>query len=204
MMQVGEVDVPTLKDRVTKILTTPKTEWPVIDAEATDVARLYSGYVMILAAIGPIAGFIGSSLLGFGLLRTGIAAGLLGAIVGYAVALAAVYICALIIDKLAPTFDSTPNLIQALKLVAYASTAAWVASAANVIPLLGSLIALIGSLYSVYLLYLGLPVLMKTPEAKVVPYLVVSVVVFIAVFFVGLLITGAMVGTAFVASALAG
>ncbi len=201
-MQVADVNVPNLKDRVTKILTSPKTEWPVIDAESTDVAKLYTGYIMILAAIPPLAGFIGSSILGFGLFRVGIAAGLAGAIVGYALALAGVYVCAFIIDKLAPTFESKPSLIQALKLVAYAYTAAWVAGVANVIPILGSLIALVGALYSIYLMYLGLPVLMKTPEAKVIPYLVVSILVVIVVSVIAMMLAAAVVGTAFVASAL--
>lgn len=202
-MQVADVNVPNLKDRVTKILTSPKTEWPVIDAESTDVARLYTGYIMILAAIPPIAGFIGSSILGFGLFRVGITAGLAGAIVGYGLSLAGVYVCAFIIDKLAPTFDSQSSLIQALKLVAYAYTASWVAGAANVIPILGGLIALLGGLYSIYLLYLGLPVLMKTPEAKVIPYLVVSILVAIVISVIAMMLAAGVVGTAFVASALA-
>lgn len=193
-MQVAEVNVPNLKDRVTKILTSPKTEWPVIDAEVTDVGKLYTSYIMILAAIGPIAGFIGSSILGLGLLRLGMVAGFVGMVVGYALALAGVYVCALIIDKLAPTFDSKPSLIQALKLVAYASTASWVASVANVIPLLGGLVALVGGIYALYLLYLGLPVMMKTPEAKVIPYLLVSIVVIIVVTVAAMMIGAAIVG----------
>ena len=36
-------------------MTTPKTEWPAIAAEASDTASLYAGYIAPLAAIGPVA-----------------------------------------------------------------------------------------------------------------------------------------------------
>ena len=190
-----------LKDRVIKIITNPKGEWPVIEAEQTDTAKLYREYIAILAAIGPIASFISSVVFAFGIFRVGLAFGLTTAIVSYVLTLASVYVCALIIDKLAPTFDSTPNLIQALKLVAYAMTPAWVAGVANVIPFLGVLVALVGGLYSIYVFYLGLPVMMKTPEAKVVPYMAVSALVIIVLWFVAMMITGAVVGSMFLAGA---
>ena len=40
-----------LVDRVKNILLSPRTEWPVIDAEPATVASLYTGYIMPLAAI---------------------------------------------------------------------------------------------------------------------------------------------------------
>lgn len=202
-MQVADVNIPSLKDRVTKILTTPKTEWPVIEAETTDVAKLYTGYIMILAAIGPIASLIGTTMFAFGILGVSFTFAFATMIVSYAISLAATYVCALIVDKLAPTFDSKPSMIQALKLVAYASTAAWVAGAANIIPILGGLVALVGGIYTIYLMYLGLPVMMKTPEAKVVPYLIVSILVYIVVFVAGMMITAAIVGMGIAGSFLA-
>jgi hypothetical protein len=45
-----------------------------------------------------------------------------------------------------------------------------------VVPGLGGLIALVGGLYSLYLFYLGLPVLMKNPADKSVVYMIVVVV----------------------------
>ena len=54
-----------LVDRVKNILLTPKTEWEVIDAEPTTVADLYKGYIIPLAAIGPVAQAIGSSVFGY-------------------------------------------------------------------------------------------------------------------------------------------
>ena len=185
----------SLQDRVIKILTTPKTEWPVIEAESTDVAKLYTGYIAILAAIPAVASFLGSTMIGLPLIgRTPMTYAFVTMVLTYAASLATVYISALIIDKLAPSFDSTPNFIQALKLVAYSMTAGWVAGVLNIIPMLG-ILTVLAALYGIYLFYLGLPVMMKTPEAKVIIYMVVSAVVIFVVTVILMVIVGAMAGT---------
>jgi hypothetical protein len=191
-----------LVDRVKNILLSPKTEWPVIEQEQTDVKTLYLGYIMILAAIPAIAGIISAMLIG-GMVgavggRAGLGASMTGgfaivhAIVSYVITLVVVFVVALIVDALAPTFGGTKSQFNALKLVGYSATAGWVASIALVIPVLGWIVAIIGSLYGIYLLYLGLPVLMKCPEDKAVIYLVVVVVVYIVLTWIlsALLVTG--------------
>jgi len=85
-----------------------------------------------------------------------------------------VFVLALIIDALAPTFGGQKNPIQALKVAAYSATAAWVAGIFGLIPALGFL-GLLG-LYSLYLLFLGLPILMKAPEDKAMGYTLVVIV----------------------------
>jgi hypothetical protein len=174
-----------LVDRTKNILLTPRTEWEVIDAEPTTVADLYKGYIMPLAAIGPVAQAIGFSVFGYtvpflGTYRTPIGSAITGAIVGYVLTLAAVYVLALIIDVLAPTFDGTKNQLQALKLAAYSSTASWVAGIFGLIPGLRFLMIL--GVYTVYLLYLGLPVLMKSPKEKALGYTVVIIIAWIVMF----------------------
>ena len=52
--------------RVKSILLSPRTEWPVIDAEAATVRGIYRDYLVWLAAIPAIAGFIGLSVIGVG------------------------------------------------------------------------------------------------------------------------------------------
>jgi MFS family permease len=183
-----------LVDRVKNILMTPKTEWPVIEAEQTDVKSLYIGYIMILAAIPAIAGIIASmfigSMVGAVAGRAGLGMSMGGGfavahgVASYVVTLIVIFVVAFIVDALAPTFGGQKSQINALKLVAYAATAGWVASIATIIPVLGWIVALVGSLYGVYLLYLGLPVLMKCPEDKTVVYLLVVVVVYIILFWI--------------------
>jgi len=166
--------------RVKNILLTPKTEWPVIAGETTSVDSLYKGYIAIVAAIPAMASFIKGSLIGtgaFGItIRTSLFSGLIGMVISYLLSLALVYVVALIIDALAPTFGGQKNPLQALKTIAYALTAGWVASIGLIVPWLGALIALAGGVYSIYLLYLGLPVTMQCPPEKAGGYTAVSVI----------------------------
>ena len=53
-----------LVDRIKGILLEPRSEWTTIAAEATSVQSLYTGWIMILAAIGPVAMLIGYAELG--------------------------------------------------------------------------------------------------------------------------------------------
>ncbi|MDQ3487894.1 MAG: YIP1 family protein [Acidobacteriota bacterium] len=198
MTNMIDVNAPALQARVTNILKDPKREWPVIAAEPTTTEKLYSSYIAPLAAIPAIATFIGYSIVGLslpfvGTVRVGIIRGLVSAFVSYVVSLVLVYVAAMVIDWLAPKFESTPNQIQALKLVAYSYTAAWVAGVVMVIPAL-AMLGVLGGLYSIYLFYVGLPVMMKTPESKVVPYMAVSAVSVIVMGIILAMITAAVTG----------
>jgi hypothetical protein len=187
-----------LQTRVVNILTRPQTEWTVIASEPTDVATLYKSYIMMLAAIPPAAGYIGMTLFGIsvpvmGTVRVGVVQGLTAAVVQYVLSLVGVYIASIVIDKLAPTFQSQPDAMQALKLVAYASTPSWLAGALGIIPALSPL-AILGGLYGIYLFYLGVAPLMKTPSDKVVPYMAVSALAIIVVMVVTTALAAAMGG----------
>jgi hypothetical protein len=175
-----------LVERVKRILLSPKTEWEVIDTEQTTTAELYTRYIAPLAAIGPISQLIGYSLFGISVFgttyRVPIGSGITTAIVTYALTLAATYVLALIIDALAPTFNGQRKQIQALKVAAYSSTATWVAGIFALIP--GLRILTILGLYSLYLLYLGLPVLMKTPKDRALAYTGVVIIAAIVLFVV--------------------
>jgi hypothetical protein len=191
-----------LQARVVNILTRPKDEWSVIAAERTDVSTLYQSYIAILAAIPPAASFLGLSVVGVSLplighYRYGFVHGIVMVVVQYVLALVGVYVAAMVIDKLAPNFQSESNPIQALKLVAYASTATWVAGVLNLIPTLSPL-GILAGLYGIYLFYLGVTPMMKTPPEKVVPYMVVSAIVVIVAAFVVGTITAAITGAMFV------
>lgn len=175
-----------LVDRAKNLILTPRAEWSAIDAETHTVQGLYTTYVMILAAIPPIATFIGMSLIGVGFLgttyRVPVTAGIVQLVLSYVLSLGTVYVVALVIDALAPNFGGQKNFMQAFKVAAFAPTASWLAGIFSIIPML-SILGLVG-LYSLYLLYLGLPRLMKTPEEKAIPYTVVVIIVVIVLFVV--------------------
>lgn len=170
----------SLIERVQGILLKPKETWATIDGEAADAVGLYTGYLLILAAIPAVCGFIGMSLVGVGGLgysfRVPVGAGLANMVVSYVLSLVGVFVLALVIDALAPTFGGTKNRLQALKVAVYASTAAMLGGVFSILPLL-AVLGLVAALYSLYLLYLGLPVLMRSPAEKALPYTAVVVVV---------------------------
>ena len=194
------VEQKDLVARVKAILLSPKTEWPVIAEEPATVGEIYKNYVIILAAIPAVTGFIVMSVIGVtvpfggGTFRIPIMSGLGGALVTYGLSLAGIYVVALIIDALAPTFGGTKNQIQALKAAAYAYTAYWVTSVAQILPFLGMLIALAGGLYSLYLLYLGLPTMMKSPRERALPYTAVVVLGAIVIGFIMSMVASSMFG----------
>jgi len=163
----------SLVDRVKNIILTPQSEWPVIDREPGDAPYIFTNYVAILAAIPAICGFIGMSIVGtslpgLGTVRMPVVTGLLDAIVRYLLIFGVVYAVALVTDALAPTFSGRKNFESALKAVAYSFTPAWLSGIFLLIPGLRFL-SIVG-LYGLYLLWLGLPVLMKTPKDKALGY----------------------------------
>lgn len=194
------MDFGKITARVKGILTTPRTEWPLVAAEPATTTSLFTGYIAILAALPAVAQFIKGSLIGttvFGItVRTPIGAGITGLVLGYVLSLLLVYLMAMIINALAPSFGGQKDPIQALKTVACAWTASWVAGIAVIIPWLGWLIALAGAVYAVYLLYLGLPETMKCPAEKSAGYTAVSVIIAIVLSWViGMIVIG-VTGTA--------
>jgi hypothetical protein len=183
-------------DRVKNILLNPRQEWAVIDTEATTPVDLYKGYIIPLAAIGPVASFIGSTVFGYhlpfvGTFRTPVGSALSAMIVTYLLTLAGVYVLALIIDALAPSFGGSKSQIQSLKVAAYSSTASWVAGIFSLVPGLRWL-GLLG-LYSLSLLYLGLPVLMKTPAEKALAYTILVILAALVLFLVIGLVAGSFI-----------
>lgn len=193
------MDLNKLVARAKAMLLTPKTEWPVVATEPTTVADLYKGYIVPLAAIPAIFGFlkmsvIGTSMMFAGTFRMGMGAGLSMMILTYVLSLVFLYVTALIINALAPTFGGQKDSIQALKAITFASTASWVAGAGQIVPGIGWLIAIAGGIYGIYLLYLGLPHTMKCPPDKAGGYTVVVVIVSIVLYLIIGAVAGSVVG----------
>jgi hypothetical protein len=176
--------------RAKNIILSPNTEWPVIAAEQTTVKDLYQGYIAPLMAIGPICSFLALLFFARGL---GVGAGLVGMIVIYAINLAATYVVALLAQFLAPQFGGRADIVDALKLVAYSSTPAWVGGIFNLIPLL-AILDLLLALYGFYLLYAGATPVVNVPKERAAIFTIVLVVAVIIVFFITSTIVGAIVG----------
>lgn len=173
-----------LVDRVKKLIVSPTEEWQVIKDEPHTVAGLYTHYVMILVAIPAVASFIGFSVIGYSGMgptyRMPIAAGVANMVLYYVLMLGGVYLMALVIDMQAPSFGGEKNFIQALKVAAFFPTAAWLSGIFFIIPAL-AILALVGAVYSLWILYTGLGPLMGVAEERSAGYVAVVVVVAILV-----------------------
>lgn len=155
--------------RVQAILLDPRSEWPTIATEPATVQSIYTNWVMVLAAIGPVVLVLMSPLTG------GIGFGLRAAVAAYVNSLVAVALLAAVVDVLAPSFGGTKDFVRSLKLVAYSFTSVWVAQVALIVPALGWLLILVAMLYGFYLFFLGAPLLGRCSVAKAVPFTIVVI-----------------------------
>lgn len=169
-------------DRVKSLMLDPKVEWRAIDAEPATVHDLFTRYVLVLAAIPPVASFVGLCIVGSGAfghtVRMPLAAGVAYAVISYLFSLAFVYVFAMVIHAFSPKFEGHGEFIDALKVAAYTPTPMWIAGALSVIPSL-SIVGFLVGLYSLYLLFVGLPTLTEPPEEKALPYFCVVVITMI-------------------------
>lgn len=188
-----------LVDRVRNICVSPAAEWRVIEQERTDPATLITSYLLPLAAIGAVAGFVGSTVVGttvpfVGTYRASIGSALVAACIGIIATVVGCFVIAFIVNALAPTFGARQDSNQALKTSVYSYTPGLVAGVLGILPMLGSLVAIIAGLYGLYLLYVGLPITMKAPPEKTVAYTIVIVVCAIVLGFIIALVVGGIAG----------
>jgi Yip1 domain len=162
--------LPGLLERIKGLILTPKTQWPVIEAEPTTVGQLYTAHVMPLTAFAAVMSFVRMSVIGVslpfgGTIRTPFVSGLFSAMLTFVVGLIGVYLVGLIINMLAPSFGGQRDQRQALKTAAYALTPAWLGTALIFLPA-GTLLQLCAGIYGIYVLYLGLPVMMRSQQSS--------------------------------------
>lgn len=165
--------------RIQRLILKPKDEWTAIDADPMTVQGILMGWVAPLAAIGPAARLIQGQVFPmsvFGITwRPPLIGAIVTAVLTWALAIASTYVWALIIDALAPSFGGTKNQISALKAAAFSGTAAWICGIFGILPFLG-ILAILG-LYSIYLFWVGGPMLMKVPQDKAPGFIIVSIIV---------------------------
>jgi hypothetical protein len=173
---------PNLIERAKNILMSPRAEWARIATESTGLGALLTGYVLPLAAIGALAGVIGSMLfLGMLFGAAGLIPAIVGAVLSVGITLLSVFLCGLLVNALASSFGSQPNQTRANQLAAYSFTASLIGSWGAIIPFLGWLFALAGGIYSIVLFYMGLTPMMQTPEDKRVLFTIVLALIAIVI-----------------------
>lgn len=176
-----------LSSRAKNIITIPKIEWEKVALEPETPQTVITQYVLPLAGIAAVCTFIGYSFVGG--VRT-INFGLLMAVQLLITQVIGVLITAYVIDALAATFNSQRSFSRSVQLVAYGYTPALVGAFLNILPGIAWLGSIFG-LYGLYLMYLGLGPIKRTPDDKKIVYLVVTIVAVVVVY----LVIGAVLGS---------
>ncbi|MFT3965751.1 MAG: Yip1 family protein [Sphingobium sp.] len=183
----------SLVARAKAILLTPKDEWPAIAAEQKSISEILTGYAIPLAAIGPVASFLGGQIFGYGAFgvsyKPSLASGLSMAITSFVLSLVSLFVMTLIVEWLTPRFDGATTRLNAFKLVAYSMTAAWLAAIFGIVPSIAWL-GIVG-LYSFYLFYTGVTPLLNVPAIKALTFTIVTVLCAIVLS----LVVGAIAGS---------
>lgn len=170
--------------RAIGICTQPAAEWRAIAAEPTPGSHVLVRYVLPLAIADAVAGLVAWAVL------TGTVQGEGGVTGGYRLfwsafglvtILVACTVAAIVVNGFASSFRGTADRRQALKLAGYSATPILLLNLVRgFLPIrIGAAIGFAGAVYAVYVLYTGLPILMKSPEDRSLPYaLVVAAGVF--------------------------
>jgi hypothetical protein len=178
-----------LIERVKNILITPKTEWDVINGETATPQSLLMGYVLPLSLVAAV----GSLLKGF--LFAGVLSlkfFIITAVIAFIASIIAYYVTVIIVDMLAPSFGSEKNMGRSAQLVAYSGTPSYIGGLLSFIPVIGWIVSLAAWVYGIYLMYLGIGPLKKTPEDKKVVYMIVAFLIMIVLYFILVAILGAI------------
>jgi hypothetical protein len=170
-------------ERAKNIVLVPAREWRLIERESGEPAFIFGRYVAILALIPAVAGFIGQSVIGVsvsaGSFRVPLLPGAVNAVLSYLFSFVIVYLSALAIHALAPLFQADRYFPNALKLSAYSFTPVWLVGLFLILP--GLQFMAVFGLYGMFILWVGMPVLLRAPLEKAVVFAIVVAFAAIAV-----------------------
>jgi hypothetical protein len=180
------------------LLREPKKEWQQIKGEETNIPSILLGYVAPLAAVPPICGLIGAYVFGLSYagvdVRPPVDQALIGAIVSFVASVTMVFALGILVNATVENFAGDRNDLAAQKVAAYAMTPAFLSGVFSLWPPLWWL-SLFALAASVFLLYRGLPILMKTPEDQSLGYTatvaIAGMIAFIILFSLSSCVTGA-------------
>jgi len=150
------------------LLREPKKEWEQIKAEETTVPSILIGYVAPLAAIPPVCDLIGSALFNR-LLTIEPGEALIRAVVTWLVSVGLVFFLGVLINAVAENFDADKDDLASQKIAAYSLTPAFLSGVFGLWPPLWWL-SLFALAAMVFLMYRGLPILMKAPPERAMAY----------------------------------
>ena len=154
------------------LMAQPKAEWKSIRDERCTIGKCYCSHVLFLAALPAIAYFIGTSQVGWVIgtksVRLSTESALHIAALTYLTLLVGVFAMGKAIHWMSLTYGAQQNLPQSIALAAYTATPLFLTGIALIYPILwlDLLIALMALAYTIYLLYIGVPIMMKISQER--------------------------------------
>lgn len=161
--------------RIKNIISKPDSEWNSIANEKGDFKQVLNNYALPLILLVSVARFLGLSKFGINLSFYSI----LYAGVDFLSLYFGIYLAALIIKEIAPSFQSHNDKTIAFKIIVYSSTPIFVASfISNLAPSL--FFVNLFYIYTLYLLWTGIGPLMNTAERNKMSFIIIIVIVLFA------------------------
>ncbi|MDA4135525.1 MAG: YIP1 family protein [Thaumarchaeota archaeon] len=148
---------------------------------AVPLKSLMINYVAVLATIPFFATLLGD--LWYYAHDGKYASAIPAAIFAYILELVAIFVLGIVIWKVGPSFGTKVSQDMATTLAAYVYTPVFLISIVYLIPPI-SLLVIVGLLYGLYIFYKGVPILLNTPQDKVLVYVIVVLVVALVIGFV--------------------
>jgi len=175
------------------LLTDPEREWKAVRKEHTGIIRCYLSHVLLLAAVPAIAGYVGTTRVGWQVVAREVhtltpESALPMAIASYVTMLFAVFFVGQMIHWMEKTYGGKADLGMSVTLATHTATPLFLIGVTLAYPLLwlNMLLGLPALAYSVYLLYTGVPIMTSIPKAR--GFLFASAVLAVGlVMFVGIL-----------------
>lgn len=172
------MDFAKIFERIKNLMLTPRTEWPAIANDGSPAASIYTGHVLVLAAVAALATWLGiaalgSMMSGFGF---GSSFGLMTALLSFGSSFLGVFVVSWLARTIAPSFGGIADSHQALKTVAYSWTAVWLGQIGGIVPVLGFLIMIAALVYTIWQFYLGCQHTQKVPSEKAAGFTAVVII----------------------------
>ncbi len=151
----------------------PEEEWKEIRKENCGIGRCYCTHVLFLAAIPPVAGFIGTTQIGWHLGSGGAVTLTIGSALGislmyYLAMLVGVFSIGKLIHWMGQTYGTKQPLPRCIGLAAYTATPLFLTGLMGLHPILwlNFLVGLPALAYTVYLLYIGVPIMLEISKER--------------------------------------
>lgn len=154
------------------LMTNPRAEWARIRDRRCSVASCYLGHILLLAAIAPVAGFVGTTQVGWKIgarehfLTTDSAA--LIAVAVYAAMLIGVFTVGWMVHWMSETYQAEKSFSQSVALAGYTATPLFLIGIMLLYPVLwlNMILGMLAVSYTVYLLYVGVPIMMEVEKER--------------------------------------